>query len=67
MPARMELTYFNLEPTAAQAMVLEVSESRKGRIWRRARIWKYDEELGFCVMCTAPNHFTNKDKIQPYA
>jgi len=44
MPVRMELTLSNLEPTLAKAMVLEVYESRKGPIWRRARIWKYFEE-----------------------
>jgi len=29
MPVRMELTLSNLEPTIAQAMVFEVSESQK--------------------------------------
>jgi len=30
----------NLEPTITQAMVLEVSDSGKRRIWWRARMWK---------------------------
>jgi len=47
----MELTWSNLEPTIAQAMVLEVSESTKGQIWQWARIWKQDEEktLEICL------------------
>jgi len=58
MPVRMELMLSNLEPTIAQAIVLEVFESRKGRIWRGARLWKYDEEqtLQMCLSCYSWYH-----------
>jgi len=38
MPVKMELTLSNVEPTIAHAMVLEVSESKKGEYGES--IWK---------------------------
>ena len=40
--ASRELLYSSRYPTIADAIVLAASVVREDRIWRKARMWKYD-------------------------
>ena len=50
VPARKELQQSSREPTFATAIVFAASVVRDERMWRSARMWKYDA-LQISVTC----------------